>query len=206
MSTSDSNYMTGRDRKHGITKVATRKSAISVTILLFALSCLSMGADAQSANLTFSSLAKCSDSSFNLSSYGVEDVLEPCVLYDIRDFSEDDVDDVTAEVTLVQVTPTHCHNHRDGAVTAVNVLNANNDNMGTRIGYFQDHYVKFRLVSIVAGNTNNVDDETYKVRAPGTRFIENVDIDSALFGRANGVCLYKIYRKMWTLTLLFLAG
>lgn len=162
MSTSDSNYMTGRDRKHGITKVATRKSAISVTILLFALSCLSMGADAQSANLTFSSLAKCSDSSFNLSSYGVEDVLEPCVLYDIRDFSEDDVDDVTAEVTLVQVTPTHCHNHRDGAVTAVNVLNANNDNMGTRIGYFQDHYVKFRLVSIVAGNTNNVDDETYK--------------------------------------------
>lgn len=153
--------------------------AFSTRILFFALSCLSVNVAAQSANLTFSSLEACPDGSLALSKYGADDVLEPCLLYDIRDFSEATADNVTSEIAIVQVTPSHCNNHRDGAVTATNALNANNDGKGTAIGYFKDHYVKFRLISIVAGNTANVDDATYK--AAHTALLDSVfdQVDNA---------------------------
>ena len=154
----------GRGRRHGIRRITIRQHALTAFII-FIVPFFSMGAAAQStmssANLSFTSLEMCSDSSYNMSKYGSEDVLAPCILYDIRDFSHSDPDfvsdsidaDNTSEITLVQVTPSDCNNHRDGAATAVKLLNANNDGMGIAIGYYQDHYVKFRLVSIVGGNT-----------------------------------------------------
>jgi hypothetical protein len=163
----------GRGRRHGIRRITIRQHALTAFII-FIVPFFSMGAAAQStmssANLSFTSLEMCSDSSYNMSKYGSEDVLAPCILYDIRDFSHSDPDfvsdsidaDNTSEITLVQVTPSDCNNHRDGAATAVKLLNANNDGMGIAIGYYQDHYVKFRLVSIVGGNTKNISDDAYR--------------------------------------------
>ncbi len=155
---SSMNCITGLGGRYGIPNSASRWQTLSMTIFLLVLSSLSIGAAADE-TLTFSSLEKCTDSSFELSKYGAEDELSPCVLYDEQDFPGDN--NATSEITLVQVTPSFCHNHRDGAVTAVKLLNSRNDGLGTPIGYLQDHYVKFRLVSIVAGNIYN-DGETYK--------------------------------------------
>jgi hypothetical protein len=174
MSRSILQHIAGRGRKHGIRRLAVLQHALAAfTILIVPF--FSMGAAAQSttpsANISFASLEMCSDSSYDMSKYGSEDVLAPCILYDIRDFSHSDpafvpeavdVVDRTSEITLVQVTPSNCHNHRDGAATAVKFLNADNDGMGIPIGYYQDHYVKFRLVSIVGGNAKNIGDDTYR--------------------------------------------
>ena len=46
-----------------------------------------------------------------------------------------------AVVTMVQVTPAQSRNHRDGAYTAVQKLNADNDGKGVAIGFKQDYYV-----------------------------------------------------------------
>ena len=128
-----------------------------------------------SQNISFSDLASCSESSLVLSTYGPDDILEPCILYDIQDYvsstttdaksllfdisaldAANDVNNNTSEVTLVQATPSNCHNHRDGAVTSVKLLNADNDGKGMAIGHMNDHHVKFRLISIVGGNPNNI--------------------------------------------------
>lgn len=66
-----------------------------------------------------------------------------------------------SEVTLVQVTPSLCNNHRDGAATAVRLMNAKDNDKGIAIGYNHDHFVKFRLISIVAGNHKNMTDYDY---------------------------------------------
>jgi hypothetical protein len=169
-------------------------------------------------NMSFSSIDMCSDSSYNMSTYGPDDIVEPCILYDIRDSifgadsaaardpqqtaldlelslmnvptisamiaattstdtttnsdgvatsesrsDNDDDNTSTSEITLVQITPSNCNNHRDGAVTAVKLLNANNDGNGTSIGYNRDkhNYIKFRLISIVGGNAKNIGSDAY---------------------------------------------
>ena len=132
-----------------------------------------------SQNISFTDLASCSESSLVLSTYGPDDILEPCILYDIQDYvsstttdaksllfdisvdAANDVNNNTSEVTLVQATPSNCHNHRDGAVTSVKLLNADNDGKGMAIGHMNDHYVKFRLISIVGGNPNNIGVSSY---------------------------------------------
>jgi hypothetical protein len=135
-------------------------------LIVFVALSFSTGVAAQSTepstNITFASLERCSDSSFNMSKYGAEDVLPPCIVHDIYDPDFVSEANRTSEITLVQVTPSGCHNHRDGAVTAVKKLNADSDGMGTPVGYLKDHYVKFRLVSIVGGNLKNVGYDTYK--------------------------------------------
>uniref|UniRef100_A0A7S4K6M6 G-protein coupled receptors family 3 profile domain-containing protein n=1 Tax=Odontella aurita TaxID=265563 RepID=A0A7S4K6M6_9STRA len=115
-------------------------------------------------NYDFPTLDECSESSLALSKYGPEDELTPCILQSIRDF-DNNVDstfnDNTSEITLVQVTPSICHNHRDGAVTSVRLLNQDNGGKGIAIGYNRHHYVKFRLISIVGGNPNNIGNDAY---------------------------------------------
>jgi hypothetical protein len=60
-------------------------------------------------------------------------------------------------ITVIQVTPHQCSNHRDGAPTAVDLLNSQNDGRGPAIGYRKDHYVQFRFVAVVAGSTASAD-------------------------------------------------
>ena len=171
-------------------RIDRRVGLVTITICqcILILSNFIMSADGQSrlspTNFSYSSLEMCSglssNLSYSLSKYQSGDVLEPCILYDIRDKSFSDPDfamealhvgynrsidggvlDRTSEITLVQVTPSNCHNHRDGAATAIRLLNANNNDTGIPIGYFEDHYVKFRLISIVGGNSKNIGDDAY---------------------------------------------
>jgi len=168
---------------------------------------------------SFADLRPCGATSAELAKYGPDDVLAPCLLYDIRDYdpgSDDgeslrrrrdeardgeaydgrvDSDSTTsqrdsarslssegvAEVALVQVTPSNCNNHRDGAATSVKLLNSSNGGKGFEVGYRSlagvaanvltgmfntsggggDRSVKLRLVSIVGGNPANVGNDVF---------------------------------------------
>jgi len=60
-------------------------------------------------------------------------------------------------VTLVQVTPTNCGDHRDGAKTAVDVMNEMNAGKGIAVGFGESKtFVRFRFVAIVAGYFDGV--------------------------------------------------
>jgi len=175
-------YASYLSRQRGIPTIFLQNVVTTMFIFITSLllTSVSSQSDMSPENLSFGSLEACSDSSYTMSRFGPEDVLAPCILYDIRDFSHSNSDlsleliDVdleaiegtssnrTSEITLVQVTPSSCHNHRDGAATAVKLMNANHDGKGIPIGYNQDFYVKFRLISIVGGNINNVGDAAYK--------------------------------------------
>jgi hypothetical protein len=48
---------------------------------------------------------------------------------------------VETKITLIQVTHASCGNHRNGAVTGVWVLNADNDNRGVGIGFNEDYFI-----------------------------------------------------------------
>lgn len=70
-------------------------------------------------------------------------------------------------ITTVQVTPVGCAPHRDGAVTAARVLNADNDQKGVAIGFGPDvagAFVQFRHVSIIAGNPAALGTAVYNER------------------------------------------
>ena len=82
----------------------------------------------------------------------------PCVLYDTVD--ADPLPSDTTYITIGQNTGTSCTKHRDGAALAVSKINALNDNRGFKVGYTGAHYVKFRLVSVIAGTDQTTDFET----------------------------------------------
>ena len=65
--------------------------------------------------VSFSTLPACNESSLTIAGYGAEDVMDPCLLYDIQDDdmkSSNNVNAKTTEVALVQVTPSNCNNQR----------------------------------------------------------------------------------------------
>ena len=77
-------------------------------------------------------LPPCPATSYEISQYGPETPLSACILYDLNPRSDDalfvnsTINSTNAtdepsftEVGLVQVTPSGCHNHRDGANTAI---------------------------------------------------------------------------------------
>lgn len=91
-----------------------------------------------------SGLSKCSQTSLELWGLGPNDPLEPCILYDIGASATGSVGENPARsttVTLVQVTPSRCHDHRDGVVTGVIKLNEANEGRGIAIGHFKDFHV-----------------------------------------------------------------
>jgi len=113
-------------------------------------------------NFTYTSLQKCALSSWELNKQGSKDAVEPCILYDIESKDSSNVPGHESSViTIVQVTPSSCFNHRDGAVTGVQKMNSDNDGKGIVIGFNNDHYVRFRLVSAVAGNNRNLTEDAY---------------------------------------------
>eukprot|EP00984_Skeletonema_dohrnii_P009559 scaffold3657_cov114-Skeletonema_dohrnii-CCMP3373.AAC.5 len=121
-------------------------------------------------------LPPCPATSYEISQYGPETPLSACILYDLNPLNDDallvnpTINSTNAtqpssftEVGLVQVTPSGCHNHRDGANTAVWKLNNDNEGRGVAIGYFGTTYIKFRLISIIGGNSNNIGNDAYSV-------------------------------------------
>ena len=104
-------------------------------------------------NYTFQDLLPCTLTSLELSRLGADESIEPCILADVQPTTVSQAsNNRSALVTSVQVTPVGCPPHRDGAVTAANFLNADNDNQGVAIGFQQDYFVQFRHVSVIAGN------------------------------------------------------
>lgn len=115
-------------------------------------------------NYTYQDLQLCALNTVELSNLGPGDNVEPCVIFDVQPFPNASFAERSSRISIVQVTPSTCGNHRDGAFTGVQVLNAENDGKGTAIGFNQDHYVKLRLVSVVAGNPATLSEEEYKRR------------------------------------------
>lgn len=124
-------------------------------------------------------LPPCKATSYEISQYGPETPLSSCILYDLNPAAEgntlinsnasvateeeEEESSSFTEVGLVQITPSICHNHRDGANTAVSKLNNDNNGKGVAIGHFGTTYIKFRLISIIGGNNNNIGNDAYSV-------------------------------------------
>mmetsp|Transcript_13530 Transcript_13530/g.22205 ORF Transcript_13530/g.22205 Transcript_13530/m.22205 type:complete len:954 (-) Transcript_13530:19-2880(-) len=106
-------------------------------------------------------LSPCAATSYEISQYGADTPLSACILYDLNPPNDDNGS--FTEVGLVQVTPSICHNHRDGANTAVSKLNNDNNGKGVAIGFSGTTYIKFRLISIIGGNSNNIGNDAYSV-------------------------------------------
>ena len=115
-------------------------------------------------NYTFEDLEPCSLNTVQISKLGPDDELEPCIIFEVEPGDFVVRPEMSSTISLVQVTPSGCGNHRDGAVTGVQSLNSDNGAMGVAIGFNNDHYVSFHLVSIVAGNPANLSEDEYDRR------------------------------------------
>lgn len=117
-------------------------------------------------NYSYADLSACALSTIEMAKLGPEDYLEPCVVFDVHP-SQNSLfvkTNRTYVIPMVQVTPSNCGDHRDGAVTGVQTLNDDNDGRGVDIGFQRDHYVNFHLVSVVAGNPSAMAAEEYERR------------------------------------------
>ena len=130
--------------------------ATSHATLLAALIAHVYIADAQR-SYRFEDLLPCPLSSLEMSGLQPNDVLEPCILYEVTPV---DLDNSTSVIPLVQVTPSNCANHRDGAFASVQIMN----DASVTIGFQEDHRVMFSLTSVVAGNPAALTVEEYELR------------------------------------------
>ena len=144
-------------------------------------------------------LPPCPATSYEISQYGPETPLSACILYDLNppnndnDNSDSNASSFFTEVGLIQITPSICHNHRDGANTAISILNNDNNGRGVAIGFSPSTtYIKFRLISIIGGNNNNIGNDAYSIRLEEIldEVFQNVDnvhfiLGSCSFASAN---------------------
>ena len=118
-------------------------------------------------NYEYSSLRQCTLSTKELAALGPDDELEPCVIHEVLPYqwaSSNDPSLTSSVIPIVQVTPSNCHNHRDGAVTGVESINSDNGGKGVPIGFTKKHFVRFHLISVIAGNPTNLSEEEYDRR------------------------------------------
>jgi hypothetical protein len=140
-------------------------------------------------NYTYQDLKPCLMPSPQLGELGPDDDMEPCVIYEVfPTFFEDELQyqilqpkgpiygtyGDTSVISMVQVTPSNCFNHRDGVPTGVKLLNQDNNGKGVAIGFSSynndqssdttSHHVQFHFVSVVAGNPAALAEEEYNRR------------------------------------------
>jgi hypothetical protein len=117
-------------------------------------------------NYSYPDLPTCSLSTLEMAKLGPDDSLEPCIVYDIHPNQNALFvpTNRTFVIPIVQVTPSNCGDHRDGAVTGVRSMNDDNHGKGVAIGFQEDHYVTFHLVSVVAGNPSAMPEDEYERR------------------------------------------
>lgn len=147
-------------------------------------------------NYTYQDLKPCLLSSFELGALGPDDNLEPCIIFEeLPTFLQNVLQDQrlqpkepiygsyngTSVISMVQVTPSNCFNHRDGAPTGVRFLNRDNDGKGVAVGFAATenaryegddplsvqqapHYAQFHFVSVVAGNPAALSEQEYNRR------------------------------------------
>jgi 7 transmembrane sweet-taste receptor of 3 GCPR/Tyrosine-protein kinase ephrin type A/B receptor-like len=88
--------------------------------------------------------------------------VDPCILFDIKPNLMQIIPYRTKTITIVQVTPAMaCRDARDGAVTGVELLNAQNNGSGIAIGFHKDFHVQWRFVSLIAGNADQMGKDVY---------------------------------------------
>lgn len=117
------------------------KSGILLKALLCTLILLEQTFGQTNTTYILNGLPRCTQSSLELSRLGTDDSLDPCILYDVDPVMSNNTFQRSTKITLIQVTPASCGNHRDGAVTGVRILNADNDNRGVGIGFNEDYFV-----------------------------------------------------------------
>lgn len=111
--------------------------------------------------MNFNSFPHCNYTTQELTKLAPEDEVNPCILFDIQPERLQIIPFRTTVVTLVQVTPNNCYNQRDGTTTSVEFLNRENGGKGIAVGFNKDYYVQFRLVSVIAGNSDHLGAELY---------------------------------------------
>mmetsp|Transcript_7361 Transcript_7361/g.15347 ORF Transcript_7361/g.15347 Transcript_7361/m.15347 type:complete len:957 (-) Transcript_7361:2251-5121(-) len=116
---------------------------------------------ASAAEWTFSALQPCTLTSLELSNLPADQNIDPCILYEEGPNPQDSNSPYDLVVQNVQITPHNCRDHRDGAPVAIEKLNSDNDGQGFPIGFNKDFFVGFRLVSIVAGNSDFLGQDAY---------------------------------------------
>ena len=92
--------------------------------------------------------------------------IDPCILYDLQPPEEvsanhSNITNTTVVITVVGVFTSGSDIHRDGAVTAAQRINQDNEGRGAAIGYYRDHFVHIRLVIGVAGNREQMGPDAY---------------------------------------------
>ena len=139
---------------------------VRVALCLFLLLLQTVTVQAQTnSNYTFDDLQPCGLDTVAISKLGPTDDLEPCVIAKVYPFQTTGLNESQASIiSMVQVTPSNCGNHRDGSVTGVHVLNADNESRGVAIGFNQDHFVQFYFVSVIAGNPAFLSEQEYDRR------------------------------------------
>jgi hypothetical protein len=143
------------------------------------------GSSSSSSRYIYSNLKPCSLSSYELSKLAADVDVEPCIVHEVLPTFLTSVStsinyNTTSTIPIVQVTPTNCNNHRDGAATAVKLINQDNNGKGVSIGFngmvdeeestildedsHRQHYVQFHLVSVIAGNPTALSETEYDER------------------------------------------
>ena len=138
-------------------------SYFSTIALLVLVKSMPQGAVAQQTNSTLQvdQLQPCSNTSLGLSLLGPDIPVRPCIIYDIKP-PDNVLNTRYTQVTLVQVTPTICRDNRDGVFLGVMSLNNDNNGTGVAIGFNEDYTIQFRLISIIAGSSENLNETDYE--------------------------------------------
>lgn len=137
-----------------------QKAATWLLLCLFAL----FIPGSHASNHTFADLKPCELTSLEISQLGPGEPLEPCIISEVYPFRTNLPENQTSVINIVQVTPSNCASHRDGAPLGVEALNGDNSGKGIAIGFNQDHYVQFYFMSVIAGNPATLSEEEYDER------------------------------------------
>jgi len=121
---------------------------------------------------SFEDLSQCEMTLADLREADRTTQIEPCIFYDTlpelllplqsNTTSATAFDNVTTIITVIGVFNSAADMHRDGGMVAIQKLNQDNYGRGAAIGYYRDHYVKFRFVVGIAGNRENIGPEAYE--------------------------------------------
>jgi hypothetical protein len=85
-------------------------------------------------NYTYEDLQPCSLNTVEISKLGSEDSIEPCIIFDVQQDTPLNIfEEKSSRIAFVQVTPSNCGNHRDGAATGVQFLTQITTAKGSRL-------------------------------------------------------------------------
>eukprot|EP00934_Nitzschia_sp_Nitz4_P002197 Nitzschia sp. Nitz4//scaffold242_size29646//5712//8904//NITZ4_008047-RA/size29646-processed-gene-0.10-mRNA-1//1//CDS//3329543803//2197//frame0 len=153
----------------GMSKGTIWEACFFWLIALQALVNVNASTTASYKNYSYEDLLPCTLSTVELTDISQTYDLEPCVIFHIDPSTDPSTNELPSNATrsiipLVQVTPSGCGEWRDGPIVGLSKLNEANDGLGVPVGYHQEHFVQFSLVSLVAGNPDAISEEEYSRR------------------------------------------